>query len=193
MAAQGPTEYTADEEHSFCNRLGYWISGSIQAHKIWSVQIAIIFSAVYEIQHRFASREEKFEIWRKRVFEFWADEDPFIDTENREKSTMTRGDTFWRKWQEIRKNFATLSFLIQKRPRIFTSFLVNKFWRRLTSNSYAMFTSQVSRRRIQPVKSWLMEWIYLVNQPVNTKTRLLFQSHPFNGNTKIQHCATCWL
>ena len=60
MATQGPTEYsTEEEEHSFCDRIRYWIGGPIQVHMLRSAQIAIIFAAGYELQHRFASREEK--------------------------------------------------------------------------------------------------------------------------------------
>jgi len=59
MATQGPTEYSTEEEHSFCDCIRYWIGGPIQVHMLRSVQIAIIFAAGCELQHRYASREEK--------------------------------------------------------------------------------------------------------------------------------------
>ena len=59
MAAQGPTEYTTDKEHSFCDQLRCWICGSIQVQMIHRVQIAIIFDPGCKIQHRFTCREEK--------------------------------------------------------------------------------------------------------------------------------------
>ena len=49
MAAQGPTEYTTEEDHSFCDRFWYWIGGSTEANMPCSVKFAIIFAAGCEI------------------------------------------------------------------------------------------------------------------------------------------------
>ena len=80
-----------------------------------SVQIAIIFAAGCELQHRFASRKEKkFRDMAEAYFRILEDEDledDMCDTAiksqlryawgSKDKSSMT-GDTLWRKWQEIR-------------------------------------------------------------------------------------------
>ena len=84
-------------------------------HMLRSVQIAIIFAAGCELQHRFASREEKkfrdmAEAYFRILDEDLLEEDMCNTTiksqlrytwESEDKSSMT-GDTLWRKWQEIR-------------------------------------------------------------------------------------------
>ena len=83
-------------------------------HMLRSVQIAIIFAAGCELQHRFAPREEKkFRDMAEAYFRILDEdlEDDICDTTiksqlryawgSKDKSSMT-GDTLWRKWQEIR-------------------------------------------------------------------------------------------
>lgn len=116
MSAQRPTEYTTEEDHSFCNCLRYWIGGSIQVHMICSVQITNILAAGCEIQHRFESRyKKKFRDMAECYFSILDEdlEDHGICSTttsksqlrdawvSKDKSIMT-GDTLWRKWQEIR-------------------------------------------------------------------------------------------
>ena len=93
--------------------------------------------------------------------------------------------------KRLETNFATVSFLVQASPRICTNVRVDKVWRMHISNLFAIFTSKVSKRRIQCVKSWLMELIYLINQAADSKS-WLFQAHPIIGNTGIQFCAICF-
>ena len=120
MAAQGPTEYSTEEEkHSFCDRVRYCIGGPVQAHMLWSLQIAIIFAAGCEIHQRFASREEKkfrdmAEAYFRILDEDLSKDDMCGDTTiknelqyewgSKDKLTMTAGDTLWRKWKEILRN-----------------------------------------------------------------------------------------
>jgi len=89
--------------------------------------------------------------------------------------------------RRLETNFATVSFLVQTSPRICTNFQVDTVWRMHISNLSAIFRSIVSKRRIQCVKSWLMELIYLVNQPADSKS-WLFQAHPIIGNTDPTLC-----